>query len=662
MVRVHTRSKTFRTWLNRIERIPPGPRSYALAISALMLTTAIFAILLNTVGRRASLVYVLLFDVLIMAASWLGYGPGLLVCTLCTFVIPKLLLPNRPLHPDLGRFAMLVMISLLISTISRSKRKTETALRRNAEELEERVKQRTLDLQRSDHTLREQARLLDLAQDAILAKDGDGVIRYWSRGAERMYGWTSEEALGHVCHELLKTAFPEPLAAIHVKLQDGGSWQGEVVQKRRDGGELNATTHWTLWPSPNGGPPGSLEINADVTDRRRVEEQLRHTQKMESIGLLAGGVAHDFNNLLTVISGYAEMALNDVDSGSQAYESLVEIRAAGERAAALTQQLLAFSRKQLLQPTVVNVNQVVTEIRKMLTRLIGENIKIVTRLDPKLGNVVADAGQLQQIVVNLAVNARDAMTEGGTLLIETAEVEFDETYQHTHPEVRLGPHIMLAVTDSGTGMTREVRERLFEPFFTTKPKGSGTGLGLSVVYGMVKQAGGWIWVYSEPGSGTVFKLYFPRTSAKITAATVAPDTDLSGGGTILVVEDQAEVRHLAVAALERYGYTVLEASDGESALQLSDRHAGPIDLLVTDVIMPGMTGCDLASRLAEKRPETRALFVSGYTESTILKRGVLKNEIAFLQKPFTPQTLARKVRSLMDEHRSVRDQSAANGS
>lgn len=639
-----------RPWVSRFERIPEGPRRYALAILTLCIATGISAVLLNTVGRKASLVYALLFELLIMAAAWLGYGPGLLVCGIVTFVLPKLLIPARATHVDFGRFGLLVIISLLISWISASKRRTEKSLRRSAEELEERVRQRTIELQQNEQRLREQAQLLDLAQDAIVSKDANGVIRYWSRGAEMMYGWTAAEASGKSCRELLKTVFPEPISGIEAKLSQRGSWQGELIHTRRDGTQLRVVSHWATCPGPEGELPGSLEINADVTDQRRVEEQLRHTQKMESIGLLAGGVAHDFNNLLTVITGYAEMSLGEVPPNSSIHDSLVEIRAAGERAAGLTQQLLAFSRKQLLQPTVLNVNAVVSDIRKMLARLIGENIKVATRLDPSIGNVLADFGQLQQIVVNLAVNARDAMPQGGTLLIETAETVFDEAYKQTHPEVHLGPHIMLAVTDTGTGMTNEVREHLFEPFFTTKPKGSGTGLGLSTVYGMVKQAGGWIWVYSEPGCGTAFKIYLPRTNTEASPTASDFNENLNGRETVLVVEDQVEVRRLAVAALQRYGYTVLEAGDGEAALQLCDKFTGTIDLLLTDVIMPGMTGVDLAKRLAGRRPGMHALFVSGYTETAISDRGVLPSDVAYLQKPFTPQSLAKKVRSVLGKN------------
>jgi CheY-like chemotaxis protein len=368
---------------------------------------------------------------------------------------------------------------------------------------------------------------------------------------------------------------------------------------------------------------------------------------VESIGLLAGGVAHDFNNLLTVLNGYAEMALEDAAPDSNIREHLLEMRAAGERAAALTHQLLAFSRKQLLQPTVLNLNYVVTDLQRMLRRLIGEHIEIVTRLTPTLGNVMADAGQIEQIIMNLAVNARDAMPNGGTLTLETADVTLDESYVGAHPEARTGPHVMLAVTDTGTGMTPAVQARLFEPFFTTKPKGAGTGLGLATVYGMVKQSEGSIWVYSEVGRGTSFKIYLPVTDASAQSAKATPKSDLHGNETILIVEDQSEVRKLASRALERYGYKVLVAANGEEALAVSQGHLEAIHLLLTDVVMPGMTGREVAHSLLQRRPGLRVLFMSGYTEGAFPHNEMVDAQSGYLEKPFTPESLAERVRDVL---------------
>jgi nitrogen-specific signal transduction histidine kinase/ActR/RegA family two-component response regulator len=420
-------------------------------------------------------------------------------------------------------------------------------------------------------------------------------------------------------------------------------------------------SRWALRRGADGKPCGRLEINTDVTERRRVEDQLRHTQKLESVGRLAGGVAHDFNNLLTVINGYTEMLMADMPRDDAMREILVEIRAAGERAAGLTRQLLAFSRKQLVQPTVLSINDVVTDVEKMLRRLIGEDIAIVIRLAPSAGAIKADAGQIQQILMNLAVNARDAMPAGGTLILETAYVKFDESYRADHPEVEPGDYVLLAVTDTGTGMTPEVQQRLFEPFFTTKPQGVGTGLGLATVYGMVKQSGGWIWVYSEVGNGTVFKIYFPRTGEPLSVAPKPRENELRGSETILVVEDQREVRTLAVAALTRYGYRVMDAGSGDEALALSNEFAGRIDMLLTDVIMPGMTGPQLAEKLTQLRPEMVVLFISGYTEGAFSYRDLLASTVAYLQKPFTPGSLAEKVRKVLGPAKALGAAAAQGG-
>jgi PAS domain S-box-containing protein len=639
--------KIFRRLDARLHLLPDWLRRYVIALAAETFTVGLAAILLHTAGAKLTLVYSLLGDLLILGSAWLGYGPGILVCTLTTYLVPRILLPNRPSHVDFGRFALLIIISMLISRISVSKRKTEARLRRSAEELENRVQERTRELQLNEQTLREQAQLLDLAPVAILATDQDSVIRVWSRGAEQMYGWTAQEAVGKRAHEFLRTVLPAPLEQIQERLLTTGFWEGELTHTRHDGSTILVMSRWAPQRNANGEACGCLEINTDVTERRRVEEQLRHSQKLESVGLLAGGVAHDFNNLLTVINGYTEMVLGDLPEDSPVRENLTEIRAAGDRAAGLTQQLLAFGRKQLLKPTVLNLNTAVTDVQKMLRRLIGEDIEIVTRLDESLANVKADAGQIQQIIMNLAINARDAMPRGGTLIFETANVTFDETYCADHPEVQVGRTVMLAVTDTGTGMTPEVRAHIFEPFFTTKPKGSGTGLGLATVYGMVKQGGGWIWVYSELGEGTAFKIYLPASDAAIAEVKVTPKTSLQGKETILLVEDQTEVRTLALTALRRYGYTVFEASHGKEALAISKEFPGKINLLVTDVVMPGMTGRELADQLLSLRQGLQVLYMSGYTESAISHRGVLDPDVAYLQKPFTPESLGQKVRDVL---------------
>jgi two-component system cell cycle sensor histidine kinase/response regulator CckA len=372
---------------------------------------------------------------------------------------------------------------------------------------------------------------------------------------------------------------------------------------------------------------------------------------MEAVGRLAGGVAHDFNNLLTVITGYSELLLRSLASGAPERLHAEEIRKAADQAAALTGQLLAFGRKQMLAPQVLDPNDLIRDMEKMLRRVIGEDIDLATSLAESLGCVRADPGQLQQVVLNLAINARDAMPHGGKLTIETSNVTLDRAYARKYLEVQTGQYVLLAVSDTGCGMSQEVRSHLFEPFFTTKEIGKGTGLGLSTIYGIVKQSGGHIAVYSEPGQGTTFKVYLPQVDEAGTAAPAAPAIQGLPGGNevVLLVEDQDRVRGLTREVLSRCGYTVLEAPNGCEGLRLVQEHAGPIHLLMTDVVMPEMNGRALADRLASLRPEIRVLFTSGYTDGAVVRHGVLKAKTAFLQKPFTPEGLAAKVREVLDQ-------------
>ncbi len=391
-----------------------------------------------------------------------------------------------------------------------------------------------------------------------------------------------------------------------------------------------------------------LSVSHDITDRKHLEEQLNQAQKLESVGRLAGGVAHDFNNLLTVINGYCDLLLMQPETADLTRRRVEQIRKAGERAAEVTQQLLAFSRKQVIRPKELNLNSLVTETETMLRRLLPENIEMVTRLEPALGLVMADPGQIHQVLLNLALNARDAMPAGGHLIMETANVELDEQYCGSHPEVTPGPCVFLAVSDTGAGMDEDLRSHIFEPFFTTKAVGAGTGLGLATVYGIVRQSGGWVWVYSEPGRGTSFKIYFPRVGHSAPESRELPvGQSFIGTETVLLVEDQPDVRSLAKEVLAESGYCVIEASCGREALELAGQHNGPIHLLLTDVVMPGMTGKDLAERLIALRPQTKVLFMSGYTENVIAHRGALKRGIAFVPKPLTPETLMTKVRETL---------------
>jgi nitrogen-specific signal transduction histidine kinase/CheY-like chemotaxis protein len=401
------------------------------------------------------------------------------------------------------------------------------------------------------------------------------------------------------------------------------------------------------------GRAARLVLATDVTERRQLENQLRQAHKMEAVGQLAGGIAHDFNNLLTVILGYSDVVLNKLSADHRLCEEVHEIRKAGERAAALTGQLLAFSRMQVLLPQVIDLNEVVTHVYKMLRRLIGEDIDLRTVCAPATGRVKADQGQLEQVLMNLAVNARDAMPEGGVLTIGTRNAEVDASYAREHVPMEPGSYVMLSVSDTGTGMDAKTKGRIFEPFFTTKEKGKGTGLGLATVYGIVKQSGGFIWASSEPGHGTSFEIYLPRVDEKagVAAGYGAPQAREGVGGTetVLLVEDEEGVRRLAREVLEAHGYTVLEASGWQSALGLADSHGGPIHLLLTDVVMPEMGGPEVASRLSALRPAIKVLYMSGYTNYAVFHRGLLDAGIAFLQKPFSPDELARRVRELLDE-------------
>jgi PAS domain S-box-containing protein len=394
---------------------------------------------------------------------------------------------------------------------------------------------------------------------------------------------------------------------------------------------------------------GAVAALRDATEERRLEEQVRQAQKMEAVGRLAGGVAHDFNNLLTVINGYAEVLLDQLPAGDRARAMVEEVGRAGERAAGLTNQLLAFGRKQILAPRVLDLNAVVADVERMLRRLIGEDVELAARLQPGLGRVHADPGQVEQMVVNLAVNARDAMPRGGRLTIETRDAELGAEYAATHPDVRPGRYVLLAVSDTGTGIAADVLPHVFEPFFTTKGVGEGTGLGLATVYGIVKQSGGHVEVYSEVGRGTAFKVYLPRIetpgeAGPPAAARPAP----RGTETVLVVEDDPAVRALTCQVLRAAGYAVLEAGGGEAAAGLAAAHPDPIHLLVTDVVMPGVGGRDLAGQLAARAPALRVLYVSGYTEDAVVRHGVLQAGVHFLQKPFSPLALARKVREVLD--------------
>ncbi len=400
----------------------------------------------------------------------------------------------------------------------------------------------------------------------------------------------------------------------------------------------------------SGGVQGAICMALDVTDRKQLEEQFRQAQKMEAVGRLAGGIAHDFNNLLMVIQGYADLLADRLPVGEPLHRNAEQIQTAAQRAAALTQQLLAFSRKQILAPKVLNVHSVVADMEKMLQRLIGEDIELETSSKADLWLVKADRSQIEQVVMNLAVNARDAMPKGGRLMIETANVEFDASVSHSPAVVAPGKYVMLAVTDNGCGMDQKTQAHIFEPFFTTKEKGKGTGLGLATVYGVVKQSGGYVWVYSEPGHGTTFKIYLPRIEDEAAADPRAGDKASAlprGSEVVLLVEDEAGVRELAREYLEMSGYTVIVAADGHTAIELAAMHQGVIHLLMTDMVMPGIGGRELAERVQAARPDIKVLYMSGYTDQAVVHQGILGTDAPLLQKPFTLATLTMKLREIL---------------
>jgi PAS domain S-box-containing protein len=456
------------------------------------------------------------------------------------------------------------------------------------------------------------------------------------------YGYSRAEFLGMTLDAIRAPADREQT------LDPGSTEAGEWRHRTKDGAilEVDIAQHTLTFA----GRPAALAIARDITQRKTLEAQLLQSQKMEAVGLLAGGVAHDFNNLLTVILGSADLLLDRIGRDRPERDEVEEIRKAALWAADLTRQLLAFSRRQLLAPQVLDLNEIVANMDKILRRVIGADIDLRTVPNPHLGAVLADPGQFEQVVMNLALNARDAMPSGGKLTIETANVELDEAYARERPAAKPGHYAMLAVSDTGIGMDAETRARIFEPFFTTKPIGKGTGLGLATVYGIVKQSDGYIWVYSEPGCGTTFKIYLPQVAAAAAPAvrSSVPPVSVHGSETVLLVEDEAMVRNLVQKVLTANGYTVLVAANGRDAERVAAAHEGHIHLLMTDVVLPGLNGRQIAQLLIAARPGIRVLYLSGYTNNAIVHHGVLEPDFAFLQKPFAPAVLGRKVREVLD--------------
>ena len=496
--------------------------------------------------------------------------------------------------------------------------------------------------------------ILHSALDAHITMDKAGTITSWNPQAEAIFGWSAPEVLGkRLSDVIVPTAHREAHGRGVARFLTTG--EGPILNRRleltalrRDGDEF--PVELAVTPIRVGDAWSFSAFLRDITERKQLQQQLIQSQKMEAVGRLAGGIAHDFNNLLTAIFGYTDLLTEELPEGSQARKDVAEIRKAGERAASLTRQLLAFSRQQVLQPIVLSVNALVADVETMLRRLIGADVELRTTLAPDAGNVRADPGQLEQVILNLAVNARDAMPTGGKLTIETQNVELGEMYAEARQPVVPGAYVMLAVSDTGVGMDAKTQARIFEPFFTTKEAGKGTGLGLATVYGIVKQSGGYIWTYSEPGHGATFKVYLPQVEAPVEATVRPPEPGRTLGGTetVLLAEDDELLRPLARGLLEKLGYTVLDAGTAAAALALAHAHGGPIHLLLTDVVMPGESGRQLARRLGEVRPDMRVLYTSGYSDDAIVHHGMLEPGLNYLQKPFTPATLARSVREVLD--------------
>ena len=616
-------------------RIPPA-RAPILRYGVAVLSTAL-ALIPTVLLADVSESRLALFGVAVMVSAWYGgWKPGVVATAFALTVSAYFSLAGEhtptQLRTAIIRLSLFFFIAMAICWLNAALRSVQENLRRSELNFRSLVTNAPYGICRCDAT----GKILD-ANPAFLELLGHA---------------TAAELIGKHIYDLYGDA--EQWFFLADSLRGSEPFKGLTAEwKRKDGTMTGVRVSGRSVPNGRGGGVVFELFAEDITERRALEQQLRQSQKMEAVGRLAGGIAHDFNNLLMVISGYSEFLLERLGSDPSLRAPAQEIAGAAERASSLTRQLLAFSRKQMLAPKIVNPNSVVTENLKMLTRMIGEDIDLVMVPTANLWPVRADSGQIEQVIMNLAVNARDAMPSGGKLTIETSNVTLDEDYVRYHAPSRPGDYVMIAISDTGAGMDSETQSHIFEPFFTTKgPK--GTGLGLSTVYGIIKQSGGYIWVYSEVGKGTTFKIYLPRVAAlgEPAVAQAGESKEIRavepGTETILVVEDEANLRYLARQYLEKQGYRVIEAADGAVAMQIAVAHEGVIHLLLTDVIMPGMNGRELAQRISEIRPNVKVLYMSGYTENVVGHNGMLDAGVRLLQKPFNLRDLKIKVREVLD--------------
>jgi PAS domain S-box-containing protein len=521
------------------------------------------------------------------------------------------------------------------------RKKIEEELRRAHEELRRWTSQQLFDYRTR------LAAIVDSSEDAIIGKDLHGVITSWNKGAEHMYGYSAEEVMGKPVTIIVPKETPDEIPQIMAKIREGEALeQYEATRVTKDGRRLTIALTVAPIRDSEGKIVGASAIGRNITEQKRAEDQLRQAQKMEAVGRLAGGIAHDFNNILGVISACSEFLRDRIEQGSKEAQFVENLRKAAERGASLTRQLLVFSRKQVVKPQVLNLNDRLVEVSKLLRPLMGDDVEIVISPKSDAAFVEADPGQLDQIVMNLAVNARHAMPNGGRLILETSTMQFDEGFARLHYPMTAGKYVLLAVSDNGMGMDEATVQRIFEPFFTTKEVGKGTGLGLATVYGIVKQAGGYIWVYSEAGRGTTFKIYMPSAEHKVESALeVEPEAmaPRHEGTTVLLVEDDEMFGALTRQMLEEHGYRVLTAKDGKSALETVQANDGSVKLVLTDVVMRGVSGPEMVKKLKKSHPGIRVVYMSGYTGELIADRDVLEAGITLLEKPFTRAALLKAI-------------------